>query len=127
MVQANPNGLTFFRQPLVSHPQLLFSYMVATGVCSTVQISCFMAEHFTQAGACVVAVNYALAPSVTLAEITRQCRAAVTWTCAHAHEFGGRDCDYHHDYGFGVEGAARNVDGGGCELREGQPWQAQVG
>src|SRR5262249_39729475 len=33
--------------------------------------SCFMAEHFTQAGICVVAINYALAPSATLVEITR--------------------------------------------------------
>jgi arylformamidase len=46
--------------------------------------SCFMAEHLTQAGACVVTVNYALAPFVTLAEITRQCRAAVTWVHGHA-------------------------------------------
>src|SRR5215471_12349320 len=51
--------------------------------------SCFMAEHLTQAGACVVAVNYALAPFVTLAEITRQCRAAVAWVHGHAREFGG--------------------------------------
>src|SRR5262249_38425484 len=51
--------------------------------------SCFMAECLTQAGACVVAVNYALAPLVTLAEIVRQCRAAVAWVYAHAREFGG--------------------------------------
>jgi arylformamidase len=51
--------------------------------------SCFMAECFTEAGACVVAVNYALAPLVRLAEIVRQCRAAVAWLHAHAREFGG--------------------------------------
>jgi arylformamidase len=51
--------------------------------------SCFMAECLTQAGACVVAVNYALSPHVTLAEIVRQCRAAVAWLYAHAGEFGG--------------------------------------
>jgi arylformamidase len=51
--------------------------------------SCFMAECLTRAGACVVAVNYALAPYVTLAEIVRQCRAAVAWLHAHAREFGG--------------------------------------
>jgi arylformamidase len=51
--------------------------------------SCFMAECLTKAGACVVAVNYALAPFVTLAEIVRQCRAAVAWVHAHAGEFGG--------------------------------------
>ena len=57
--------------------------------------SCFMAEHLTQAGACVVAVNYALAPFVTLAEITRQCRAAVAWVHGHALEFGGDPARIH--------------------------------
>jgi arylformamidase len=57
--------------------------------------SCFMAEHLTQSGACVVAVNYALAPSVTLGEITRQCRAAVAWVNAHAREFGGDPARIH--------------------------------
>jgi arylformamidase len=51
--------------------------------------SCFMAECLTKARACVVAVNYALAPHVTLAEIVRQCRAAVAWIHRHAGEFGG--------------------------------------
>ncbi len=51
--------------------------------------SCFMAECLTRAGACVVAVNYALAPHVTLREIVRQCRAAVAWVHKHAPEFGG--------------------------------------
>ena len=36
-----------------------------------------------------MAVNYALAPTVTVAEIVRQCRAAVAWIHAHADEFGG--------------------------------------
>jgi arylformamidase len=57
--------------------------------------SCFMAEHLTRTGACVVAVNYALAPSVTLAEITRQCRGAVAWVHAHAREFGGDPARIH--------------------------------
>jgi len=51
--------------------------------------SSFMAECLTKAGACVVAVNYALAPHVTLYEIVRQCRAAVAWLHLHAREFGG--------------------------------------
>jgi arylformamidase len=51
--------------------------------------SSFMAECLTRAGACVVAVNYALAPLVMLAEIVRQCRAAVAWLHEHAREFGG--------------------------------------
>jgi arylformamidase len=57
--------------------------------------SCFMAECLTRAGACVVAVNYALAPHVTLAEIVRQCRAAVAWVHKHAPEFGGDPARIH--------------------------------
>ena len=57
--------------------------------------SCFMAEHLTQASACVVAVNYALAPFVTLAEIMRQCRVAVAWVHGHAREFGGDPARIH--------------------------------
>jgi arylformamidase len=57
--------------------------------------SCFMAECLTRAGACVVAVNYALAPHVTLSEIVRQCRAAVAWVYEHAPEFGGDPAQIH--------------------------------
>jgi arylformamidase len=57
--------------------------------------SCFMAECLTRAGACVVAVNYTLAPFAPLAEIVRQCRAAVAWLHAHAHEFGGDPARIH--------------------------------
>jgi arylformamidase len=57
--------------------------------------SCFMAECLTRAGACVVAVNYALAPHVTLTEIVRQCRAAVAWVYEHAREFGGDPAQIH--------------------------------
>lgn len=57
--------------------------------------SCFMAEHLTRVGACVVAVNYAPAPVITLAEITRQCRAAVSWVHTHAREFGGDPARIH--------------------------------
>jgi arylformamidase len=57
--------------------------------------SCFMAECLTRAGACVVAVNYALAPHVTLREIVRQCRAAVAWVHKHAPNFGGDPARIH--------------------------------
>jgi arylformamidase len=57
--------------------------------------SCFMAECLTRAGACVVAVNYALAPHVSLSEIVRQCRAAVAWVHKHAPEFGGDPARIH--------------------------------
>ena len=66
----------------VSEPERLDVFPATTGDLSPIFIfihggywrlldsadSCFMAEHLTQVGACVVAVNYALAPSVTLAE-----------------------------------------------------------
>jgi arylformamidase len=51
--------------------------------------SCFMAECFTKAGACVVAVNYALAPNARLTEIVRQCHAALIWLHRNIAEFGG--------------------------------------
>jgi arylformamidase len=57
--------------------------------------SCFMAECLTKAGACVVAVNYALAPRVTLSEIVRQCRAAVAWLHRYAAQFGGDSTRIH--------------------------------
>jgi arylformamidase len=51
--------------------------------------SAFMAPAFTQAGISVVAVNYALAPDVSLDAIVRQCRAALAWVHGHIGEFGG--------------------------------------
>ncbi len=37
----------------------------------------------------VVLVDYALAPAVTIGEITRECRAAVAWVHGHAARWGG--------------------------------------
>jgi arylformamidase len=51
--------------------------------------SSFMAKTFVEAGCAVVAINYALAPSVSLHEIVRQCRAALRFTVEHAAEFNG--------------------------------------
>jgi len=48
----------------------------------------FMAPALARAGIATVAVNYALAPHVPLAEITRQCRAAVAHLWTHAERFG---------------------------------------
>lgn len=50
--------------------------------------SSFMAEAFTGAGATLVAVNYALAPRVTLDEIVRQVRAAVAWLHREGKAYG---------------------------------------
>jgi len=49
----------------------------------------FMAPAFSALGAVTVALNYALAPSVTLEEIVRQCRAALAWLRANVARFGG--------------------------------------
>lgn len=49
----------------------------------------FVPPVFTQKGAMVVVVNYALIPDVDLAELVRQCEASVAWVHAHAAEYGG--------------------------------------
>ena len=49
----------------------------------------FVADGLVAAGAIVVVVNYALAPTVGMDEIVRQNRAAVAWTRRHAGDFGG--------------------------------------
>jgi arylformamidase len=48
-----------------------------------------MAPAFTQAGAVVVAVNYSLAPAVTLDRIVDQNRRALAWIHRHIAEYGG--------------------------------------
>ncbi|PCI02959.1 MAG: esterase [Hyphomicrobiales bacterium] len=48
----------------------------------------FMAKSFNDAGITVVAVDYALVPEVTLDEIVRQCRAAITWVYKYGSEYG---------------------------------------
>ena len=49
----------------------------------------FVALPFVPHGAVVVVVEYALIPSVTMAELIRQCRAALAWTWRNAESFGG--------------------------------------
>lgn len=51
--------------------------------------SSFVAPSFTADGALVVVPNYALAPAVTLEDITLQVARAVEWTWRHAAEHGG--------------------------------------
>lgn len=50
--------------------------------------SSFMAGAFTKAGVAVAALDYALAPAVTLDEIVRQVRAALAFLWANGPEFG---------------------------------------
>lgn len=49
----------------------------------------FIAPAFTHAGACVVVLNYALCPAVTIPEIVRQMVKALAWTWRHIAAHGG--------------------------------------
>ena len=49
----------------------------------------FIAPAFTQAGACVVVLNYALCPAVSIPDIVRQMVDALAWTWRHVADFGG--------------------------------------
>jgi arylformamidase len=49
----------------------------------------FVARLFTAAGAVAVVVNYALVPAVRMAELVRQCRAALGWVQANIAAPGG--------------------------------------
>jgi arylformamidase len=51
--------------------------------------SAFMAPALTAAGACVVVLDYDLAPAVTLDHIVDQTRRALAWLHRHIGEFGG--------------------------------------
>lgn len=49
----------------------------------------FVARSFVEQGITVAVINYALCPTVSIAEISRQCRAAVAWLHRHAGEYNG--------------------------------------
>ena len=49
----------------------------------------YVARGFVPAGAALVAINYALVPTVSLDELVRQCRASIAWVHANAASFGG--------------------------------------
>lgn len=49
----------------------------------------FVAPAFTRHNTCVVVPNYALAPAVTIPQITLQVARAVAWTWHNAQRFGG--------------------------------------
>jgi arylformamidase len=49
----------------------------------------FVAPAFTRDGACVVVPNYALAPAVTVPQITLQMVRALAWTWRNVARFGG--------------------------------------
>ena len=49
----------------------------------------FLSTKFVEQGITVAHVNYSLCPKVTVAEITRQCRAAVAWIHQNAAAYNG--------------------------------------
>src|SRR5206468_5269114 len=49
----------------------------------------FVARGLLPAGAAVVVINYALIPTVKMAELVSQCRASIAWVHRHAASFGG--------------------------------------
>lgn len=53
------------------------------------QDSAFMAAALVEAGACVVVIDYDLAPAVSLDHIVDQTRRALAWVHGHIAEFGG--------------------------------------
>ena len=55
----------------------------------------FLAPPLAAAGVVSVVVNYALCPSVTMTELTEQCRRAVRWTRANIADFGGDPDNLH--------------------------------
>ena len=81
--------------------------------------SSFMAETFTRAGLCVVAINYGLAPATSLREIVRQCRAAMGWIRAHIARYGGDPSHLH------VSGSSAGGHLAAAMLSPG--WQAAAG
>lgn len=49
----------------------------------------FVARSFVEQGITVAVLNYALCPKVNIAEISRQCRAALAWLNKHAADYNG--------------------------------------
>ena len=49
----------------------------------------YVARGLLPAGATVVVINYALIPTVQMAELVSQCRASIAWVHRHAASFGG--------------------------------------
>ncbi|MDA0998012.1 MAG: alpha/beta hydrolase [Proteobacteria bacterium] len=63
----------------------------------------FIAGGFQPQGAMTVVVNYALIPDVDMAELVRQCRAAIAWTYKNATLHGG-DPDRIYIFGHSAGG-----------------------
>ena len=78
-----------------------------------------MAPAFVAAGACVVSVNYTLAPVASLDRIVDECRRALAWVHANIARFGGDPARIH------VAGSSAGGHLAGMLLVGG--WQAALG
>ncbi|WP_342452910.1 alpha/beta hydrolase [Pararoseomonas indoligenes] len=78
-----------------------------------------MAPAFVAAGACVVSVNYTLAPAASLDRIVDECRRALAWVHANIARFGGDPARIH------VCGSSAGGHLAGMLLVSG--WQAGLG
>lgn len=81
--------------------------------------SSFMAPGLTAAGMTVVAVNYSLAPAVTLDRIVDQCRRAIAWV--------GRNAGSHHGDPGRIILAGSSAGGHLAAMALSEGWQARYG
>lgn len=80
--------LDVFPAPQRRAPILIFTHGGYWRMLSSKEFSC-VALGPVQAGVTLVNVNYSLCPKVTIDEVTRQVRAAVSWAYRHAEDIGG--------------------------------------
>jgi arylformamidase len=78
--------LDIFPSARANSPLLLFIHGGYWRALSSKEFS-FIANNLVEQGITVVLSNYSLCPKVSIAEITRQNRAALAWLAAHAEEY----------------------------------------
>jgi arylformamidase len=80
--------MDIFPSPTPNAPVLMFIHGGYWRALSSKEFS-FVAAGMAPHGLTVAVMNYALCPQVTIAEITRQSRAAVAWLAQSAPQYGG--------------------------------------